>query len=1221
MSGINGSCKDPEWKQISFHYNEIVKEVYIYISLYKRKKLNVVTILEDTRDLKFVRVNFLQYRLCNGVADKVFQHMKENCVGEMKKRLENYLTQFVRLNVLEHVKFCMEEHVRYYKKTIPNERFQSKEYIDSVMIKSKHDLKGSVLKLYEYRDVAKKIGMDYNTDDPLNSVVQMINRIEEYVMPIVRNKCSHLLTVCKTIEEELQGYFMENNLINLLRFCVVCNVNYVYTTVTGETMCKNCAFNVIIKNLKIAKSEVDFDSDGSENEDRLIVNRTGCRTDAQPGPSRASEGAKRSSDSDRDSKRSKGSDSSSSDSEQEEPSRDPKPMLIPVEDKELNARRKEILAQLNEERAEAIKKLRDQQAPPEVPRPQKSDSSSSSSSSGSSSSGSSSGSDSDSDDECTKNVSGKNIFNCYSRPEFEATGSEIAAEPAPEPFAEPADAEPAPEPFAEPADAEPAPEPFAEPADAEPAPEPFAEPALEESVPSPSSCLSLSPGPMQFESVDEPATSPGEHKDPQPISNSKASSDKSRSPSGSDRAKSPKSGCDTPKSSSAVSGKPKPEAKSKSSCDKPAGSGVSTSGYDKPKSSSADTLSDKAKSSSTVKPKSSSDTLSDKAKSSSTVKPKSSSDTPSDKAKSSSTVKPKSSSDKPSDKAKSSSSSDKPCDKAKSSSMVKPKSSPDKHCDKAKSSSTVKPKSSPDKSPDKAKSSSTVKPKSSSAVPDKPKHSSDKSRDAAVKPKSSSAVPDKPSDKPSSDGSRSFRPPSESGRDQPKSLAQTSPFLAAALARDVDERDLEAAVASITGGVQPEFYPDPEPSAPVDYFTLNSAEFAPEPAPEPVPEPAPEPSAPVDYFTLNSAEFAPEPVPEPAPEPTSRFTSEPALEPVEPALEPVEPALEPVEPALEPVEPALEPGEPALEPGEPALEPGESTAEAASELAVERPAQPAPDLTFDSAVESTFGHKSTVASELAARPAAELAAAPGPELTPEHSEPAPQPASKPASEPAAHLTPDRDFIPLTVKPLQSLMKSDDEEVVEDIFVKNEDEEDTVEVEDIYIKNENNELCLVGAPGDYEHKASSSDPSASAEVVDDDVEIVSFPENHTAKPGVFMMNKRKKSDLMSVRKRPRYSQPPQQQPPPPFPPQFPPYSFASPYAASASAHQYPPMYHMSPYHLPQPSFVPVPQQFPRYVYAPTALPDHRYAPAEVPDHQEVLDDILTCLGPDTETPQN
>nr|QDH05850.1 mucin-like protein [Lymantria dispar multiple nucleopolyhedrovirus] len=607
MSGINGSCKDPEWKQISFHYNEIVKEVYIYISLYKRKKLNVVTILEDTRDLKFVRVNFLQYRLCNGVADKVFQHMKENCVGEMKKRLENYLTQFVRLNVLEHVKFCMEEHVRYYKKTIPNERFQSKEYIDSVMIKSKHDLKGSVLKLYEYRDVAKKIGMDYNTDDPLNSVVQMINRIEEYVMPIVRNKCSHLLTVCKTIEEELQGYFMENNLINLLRFCVVCNVNYVYTTVTGETMCKNCAFNVIIKNLKIAKSEVDFDSDGSENEDRLIVNRTGCRTDAQPGPSRASEGAKRSSDSDRDSKRSKGSDSSSSDSEQEEPSRDPKPMLIPVEDKELNARRKEILAQLNEERAEAIKRLRDQQAPPEVPRPQKSDSSSSSSSSGSSSSGSSSGSDSDSDDECTKNVSGKNIFNCYSRPEFEATGSEIAAEPAPEPFAEPADAEPAdaepaPEPFAEPA-----PEPFAEPADAEPAP--FAESALEEPVASPSSCLSLSPGPMQFECVDEPATSPGEHKDPQPISNSKASSDKSRSPSadkhGSDRAKSPKSGCDTPKSSSAVSGKPKPEAKSKSSCDKPTGPGVSTSGYDKPKSSSADKPSDKAKSSSTVKPKSS----------------------------------------------------------------------------------------------------------------------------------------------------------------------------------------------------------------------------------------------------------------------------------------------------------------------------------------------------------------------------------------------------------------------------------------------------------------------------------------------------------------------------------------------------------------------------------------------------------------------------------------
>ncbi|ADD73713.1 mucin-like protein [Lymantria xylina nucleopolyhedrovirus] len=1039
MEGLNGSCKDPEWKQIRFHYNEIVKEVYIYISLYKRKNSNVLTVLEDTRDIKFVRVNFLQYRLCNGVADEVFKHMKEHCSGEMKKRLEHYLTQFVRLNVLEHVRFCMEEHVRYYKTVINDkEVHQLRNYIDTV-IKSKTDMKGQFIKIYKYRKIAKKINREYNTDDPLNSVVQMLNRIEEFVMPVVKNKCSHLLTVCKTLEDELQGYFKEHQLINLLRFCVACKDNYVYTTITGQTLCKTCAINLVMKEMAITKNEIDFDADDSSDEDRLIMSRT-KRTLMNEDVIETVDSSALSSDSEKQTQRKRGSDpsASSSDSEQEthpklerKQSSDPSASSSDSEDEE-------------------------------VPRPPRKSRRRVLSSSDDSTSNASSSSDSD--DSNTKNTSGKNIFNCHANPEFEVN-TEPAAEPVPEPAAEPVP-EPAAEPVPEPA-AEPVPEPAAE-----PVPEPAAEPVPElaaEPVPEPAA-----------EPVPEPAAEPVPEPAAEPVPEPAA--------------------------------EPVPEPAAESTTDK---------------------LASKRKYS--------------------TLK-----------------------------------------------SFVKPKSTFDKH----------------------------KKPKPSVAKPikQKPLSVSDKTK-LSVSNKTKLSEPTKP-----------FVNSSETKLLPP---AETCPLLAAALARDsFDEKLLKAAVASIC---EPVASPAPEPVEsqlcsilePVEsqLCSILTSEPVARPVPsEPVASPAPEPVEsqlcsilePVESQLRSILISEPvarpvpsEPVAQPAPEPVecqlrSILTSEPvarvAPEPVESQLcsiltsEPVaRPAPEPVESqpclALEQVvQPALEPVE--LQPCLPLL--------TSEPIVAPEPVGTQP--------------RSTLISEPVARPVF------GSESS---TEPVARSAPVETSEPVVRsVHADLDFIPtldpiiLSVKSLESMINPD-EELVEDIIVKNEE----VEMEEIYVKNENNELCLA-EPCEYKQNSSSLlSTSVASEVVDDDVEIVSFPENHTAKLGIFMMNKRKKEDLPSVRKRPRRLQ--QQFPiqPVQFPmSQFPvaqAYAYTSPFNASSGAHQFHPYqnapYSLSPYHFPPPhpqQFISPHEHFSRYVYAPTEVsqPNRHYAPPEIqfPDHREVLDDFLNQI---------
>nr|ANS70893.1 mucin-like protein [Lymantria dispar multiple nucleopolyhedrovirus] len=246
---MDGLCQDDPYKQITLHYNPIVKEMLIYISLYKRRRNSeIISISECTKLVKYNRINYRSFKMCGNVFDDLYNHIKltTDLEHKQKLKLEMMLTHYVRLFVMQHIKLCVVRYKNYYTELLKDDSdfYEMQQYMSDVK-KHKNNIKELIINTYKFSHTMRGVDSEHiEEENTMTSIKCMLFRIDDFVEKCIDAECQRLSDFCRRLQEELQDHLDHYNIV--MKKCEVCCSANATHNISQSNLCVDCAYKHVI---------------------------------------------------------------------------------------------------------------------------------------------------------------------------------------------------------------------------------------------------------------------------------------------------------------------------------------------------------------------------------------------------------------------------------------------------------------------------------------------------------------------------------------------------------------------------------------------------------------------------------------------------------------------------------------------------------------------------------------------------------------------------------------------------------------------------------------------------------------------------------------------------------------------------------------------------------------------------------------------------------------
>jgi hypothetical protein len=284
------------YKYIQLEYNRCTQNVHVYLQITQSKGfVHVIDININTQAVRFFNCNFKDYYVYSTRFQDLYNVIVNMTSCKELTSLKNLLKLLTRCTVIEHVMFCMQSYVEYYKKIdASNEHYSLiKNFIMKLTSVPLEEALIDCKRLYER---VNSMGPDRQCVDFESDTHRMLDLINNTLTSAINSEYvstqTKIVREMNNVTEVLQLYKLQE----LSKQCQLCKKAYSYYQYAScrHIMCVKCAYDSLFKSktcltcdkfgsMLRRRQEATEDNDNDDDDDDQSSSRA-----SSPSSSRAS---------------------------------------------------------------------------------------------------------------------------------------------------------------------------------------------------------------------------------------------------------------------------------------------------------------------------------------------------------------------------------------------------------------------------------------------------------------------------------------------------------------------------------------------------------------------------------------------------------------------------------------------------------------------------------------------------------------------------------------------------------------------------------------------------------------------------------------------------------------------------------------------------------------------------------------------------------------------
>ncbi|ADB84477.1 hoar [Apocheima cinerarium nucleopolyhedrovirus] len=240
------------YRCLQFNYNKVTTRMDIYLHLSRSdKKQHIGFVCEQNQTFTFRNVTWRTRNNFTSKFEDFAQHIQQIPAGSsIRKKLEGFLTSLTKCCVIEHVKFCLDDYVRHYKKIIgdKDKYINIYDYINKVIKNGTRE--EAILHSAELYKTYNKIGLEFRDEDDFHGAIRYIlYKIDKYVFKAINEHHQKLQFLITKQTIPLVSHFEQHKIDNWFTMCSACKLYYTYHIheTCQHRLCLKCAFESLQK--------------------------------------------------------------------------------------------------------------------------------------------------------------------------------------------------------------------------------------------------------------------------------------------------------------------------------------------------------------------------------------------------------------------------------------------------------------------------------------------------------------------------------------------------------------------------------------------------------------------------------------------------------------------------------------------------------------------------------------------------------------------------------------------------------------------------------------------------------------------------------------------------------------------------------------------------------------------------------------------------------------